>query len=123
MGNIQRASQPPPRAWATPSTSPATSVSTLSTQDNERLAQAEQAVLAFRNITNAFTQRLDNFENVSASQQTQLTDLSKAMAENSKRTDALTEIADSNKKTNEQLLLSMTALIQQTQLLLGNQRL
>jgi hypothetical protein len=79
--------------------------------------------VALRNITNAFTQHLDKFEHVYTAQQTQPTGLNKATAENSKKADALIEIAVSNKKTNEQLSLSMTALIQQTQLLLGNQRL
>ena len=78
--------------------------------------------VALRNITNAFNQHIDKFEHVYTAQQTQPTGLNKATAENSKKADALIEIADSNKKTNEQLSLSMTALIQQTQLLLGNQR-
>ena len=103
----------------------------MSAQDSERLTQNELAVATFHNVTKLITARLDNFENASAHQQTQLTDmtrmqrsnydeLTKAIAEANRKTDALQQLADENKKTNDQLLQGITALLQQNQRLLVN---
>ena len=83
--------------------------------DNERLTQNELAVTSIQNVAKLISQRLDNFENASANQQTQLTDLTRTQ-----QTDVLQALADANKKTNDQLLQGMTALLQQNQRLLGN---
>ena len=131
MGNVQKGVDLSPKAWSTPPSSTATSVSTMSTMDNERLTQNELAVTSFQNVAKLITQRLDNFENSAFLQQTQLTDiaraqqtnfddLTKAIAEANKRTDGLQALADANKKTNDQLLAGMTALLQQNQRLLVN---
>ena len=106
----------------------------MSAMDNERLTQTELAVTSIQNVAKLISQRLDNFENASANQQTQLSDLTrtqqnnfdeptKAIAEANKKTDVLQTLADANKKTNDQLLQGMTALLQQNQRLLGNKGL
>jgi hypothetical protein len=131
MGNIQRTADTSARPWSTPTSSTNTSMSTMSTMDNERLTQNELAVTSIQNVAKLISQRLDNFENASANQQTQLTDLTrtqqnnfdeltKAIAEANKKTDVLQALADANKRTNDQLLQGMTALLQQNQRLLGN---
>ena len=108
-----------------------TTVSTMSAQHNDRLTKNELAVTTFQNMAKLITQRMDNFENASAHQQTQLADLTRtqrsnfdelshAIAEANKKTDALQQLADENKKINDQLLQGMTALLQQNQRLLVN---
>ena len=131
MGNVQRGFDLTPRAWTTPTSSSTTSLSTMSAIDNERLTKNELAVTAFQTVAALISQRLDNFENASAHQQTQLTDLkkehrsnfddlTKAIMESNKKTDSLQALADENKRTNDQLLQGMTALLQQNQRLLVN---
>ena len=130
MGNVQKAIDLTPRAWSSPNSS-TTTMSTMSAQDSERLTKNELAVSTFQNMAKLITQRMDNFENSSAHQQTQITDLtrtqqsnfdalSQAIAESNKKTDLLQQLAEANKKTNDQLLQAMTALLQQNQRLLVN---
>jgi predicted RNase H-like nuclease (RuvC/YqgF family) len=103
----------------------------MSAIDNERITKNELAVTAFHNVAALISQRLDNFENASAHQQTQLTDLTKehrsnfddltkAIMESNKKTESLQALADENKKINDQLLKGMTTLLQQNQRLLVN---
>jgi septal ring factor EnvC (AmiA/AmiB activator) len=125
MGNVQRAIDLTPRAWSSPNSS-TTTMSTMSAQDSDRLTKNELAVSTFQNMAKLITQRMDNFENSSAHQQTQITDLtrtqqsnfdalSQAIAESNKKTDSLQQLAEANNKTHDQLLQAMTALLQQNQ--------